>query len=654
MTCSLKFAQPLTTTPIPTAEGAVPTGLTLIQSTTNPATIGMIIVGYPSQLLGLDTSGRTLSLPASLPAGVAPATTVQSALPTLDSLQVSAASQPPYRYGQALTLQATATARIGTLAQVEVEVTSSGGTSNTTLYTIPISAATPAGTGTANSATFPLTLQPPTVGTLTITARAVDSIGGRSPPRSLMLNIEQGTQQITGFTPPATLIYTPAPNNTLTLTATGSGVGSSGNNGSGNSGSGNPVTFTATTPAVCTTSGSTQGSNNTNPPTSTATLTIFTTGTCTITANQAGNANYLAAPEVTASISINKAAQVITGFTPPQTLNQAAGSTLTLTAAGGESNNPVTFSSTTPSICTTGGNNGATLTIVTAGTCTVTANQAGNDNYSAAAPQTVSISITPPVVNAPAQLYFIHPDHLGTPRVITKATDNTKVWEWKNDDPFGNNLPDENPNGVNGATPFQYNLRFPGQYFDVETGTYFNWNRDYDPATGRYVQSDPIGLRGGINTYRYALNNPLLYIDPTGLVELCTVLGTASGAWGSGTFENSMIMTAGWQLSLMHTSITQSGKVGGFRPGAKVDCYAKFVVSHLEQYKKSRNIQTLEQCISTCPPSLKFVTRNRTEDEFYTQTRVEIKDSVATHFSIAAAADILGQIKCLEWLKGLK
>ena len=64
---------------------------------------------------------------------------------------------------------------------------------------------------------------------------------------------------------------------------------------------------------------------------------------------------------------------------------------------------------------------------------------------------------------------------------------------------------------------FAYQLRFPGQYFDAEMALSYNYFRDYDPSTGRYLQSDPIGLDGGLNIYAYAALSPLQFIDRFGL-----------------------------------------------------------------------------------------------------------------------------------------
>lgn len=130
-------------------------------------------------------------------------------------------------------------------------------------------------------------------------------------------------------------------------------------------------------------------------------------------------------------------------------------------------------------------------------------------------------------------IFYIHTDHLNTPRVITRRTTSDVVWRWDGD-PFGTDGPNENPSGLG---TFSFNLRFPGQYYDAETGLNYNYFRDYDPAIGRYIESDPI-LRPSRDVidgewvfavplairkirlllpYSYVADQPIVGSDPRGL-----------------------------------------------------------------------------------------------------------------------------------------
>ncbi len=114
------------------------------------------------------------------------------------------------------------------------------------------------------------------------------------------------------------------------------------------------------------------------------------------------------------------------------------------------------------------------------------------------------------------KLHYIEPDHLGSPRVVIDPTRDVAVWTWSlKGEAFGNTAPNQDPDGDGAALVLD--MRFPGQRFDAASGLNQNYFRDYDPATGRYGQSDPIGLRGGSSTFGYALQAPFVHMDFYGL-----------------------------------------------------------------------------------------------------------------------------------------
>jgi RHS repeat-associated protein len=110
-------------------------------------------------------------------------------------------------------------------------------------------------------------------------------------------------------------------------------------------------------------------------------------------------------------------------------------------------------------------------------------------------------------------IFYVHTDQLNAPRKISQPSSGTLAWRWDTD-PFGTATPNQNPGSLG---TFKYNLRFPGQYYQAETGLNQNMARDYDPQVGRYVESDPVGLEAGVNTYSYVASDPIGYSDAFGL-----------------------------------------------------------------------------------------------------------------------------------------
>ena len=174
--------------------------------------------------------------------------------------------------------------------------------------------------------------------------------------------------------------------------------------------------------------------------------------------------------------------------------------------------------------------------------------------------------------------YYIHTDQLGRPQKMTDASANL-VWD-AIFQPFGEVY------AVSGsASNF---LMFPGQFYDGETQLSQNWHRDYDPTIGRYIQSDPIGLAGGINTYSYVGGNPLTRIDPTGkntaVLTLCAEVPEACAGFGIGASLAWAVSPAG-QAEIQRMSHAVSKAIKSCF-GENVDC---------EQVHKTYHEQCVDQ-----------------------------------------------------------
>jgi RHS repeat-associated protein len=132
-------------------------------------------------------------------------------------------------------------------------------------------------------------------------------------------------------------------------------------------------------------------------------------------------------------------------------------------------------------------------------------------------------------LNAP-QVTYLHSDHLNTPRLATNQQKQT-LWSWQSN-AFG--VGEANEDADENSQKTVVSLRFPGQLYDKESGLHQNYFRDYDPILGRYIESDPIGLEGGLNTYGYVYQNPVRFIDPDGRLVMLLALPSIGSAIKTG------------------------------------------------------------------------------------------------------------------------
>ncbi|MGD0735571.1 MAG: choice-of-anchor D domain-containing protein [Terracidiphilus sp.] len=352
---TITFTQP--TTPITWASGLTVTLVATGGASGNPVVFS--IDGTSSGTGGISGSTLSITTPGTfvIDANQAGNSSYSAAVQVQKTLVVNQAPQTinftpptsPVTYNAGLTIQLVATG---------------GASGNAVIFSID-------GASTATGSISGSTLTVTSAGNFVIDANQAGNTDYLAAPQvQELITVNSPSPQNISFTQPSTPI-TYAPSLTVALVATGGG-------------SGNPVVFTL------------DGTSSGTGSISGSTLTITSVGTFVIDANQAGNANYTAAPQVQRTLVVTQAPQVINFTAPSSPVTYAAGLTITLTATGGASGNAVVFSidSTSTASATVSGN---TVTVGSAGNVVIDANQAGNADYTAAAQvqQTVVVNVPP-------------------------------------------------------------------------------------------------------------------------------------------------------------------------------------------------------------------------------------------------------------------
>jgi RHS repeat-associated protein len=167
------------------------------------------------------------------------------------------------------------------------------------------------------------------------------------------------------------------------------------------------------------------------------------------------------------------------------------------------------------------------------------------------------------------EIWFVHPDHLNRPEMMTDAS-RTIVWQalWY---PWG-----EAYSATGSAT---LDMRFPGQWFQAESGLAYNWHRQYDATLGRYTQPDPLGvLEAGPSVYGYAEGNPVKWTDPTGLASGdIPCQGFSAGCQNGGSYGTTAMYCINGR-NVCHDCAVKLLGIQGFPGGAQASHLRPFLL----------------------------------------------------------------------------